>query len=125
MPAAFAGGALSACTTLLGLGDYAVRLGGADATSDVAVEGASAGGPDALADAASPEATQEATHDAVVCDGDLTKQCYPCAPATQPQFLNACTSASCVAFDDTKRLNNLLPDGALPPLPSRGDGGAE
>jgi hypothetical protein len=59
--------------------------------------------------------------DAPNCDADpLTftdaSQCYACAPATSPQFANACTNSTCVPFDDT-RLTNLLADGALPPVP--------
>jgi len=50
------------------------------------------------------------------CNVDLSTQCYPCAPSNDPQFLNACTGASCVSFD-SKRVTGLLPDGGLPPYP--------
>jgi hypothetical protein len=119
---------IAGCTTAIGLSDYTFRAGGADggpadassatlpdrsgppdaATGDAGV-GVGPGGPDAA--------------DAISCSVDLSMQCYPCAPATQPQFLNACTSAACVAFDDT-RVTLLLPDGGLPPLPTQAkDGG--
>jgi hypothetical protein len=67
----------------------------------------------------------DAATDVANCSVDPTTQCYPCAPATTVQFLNACTSAMCVPFDDSTRLTNLMPDGALPPLPpvGPGDGG--
>jgi hypothetical protein len=48
-------------------------------------------------------------------DGGLA--CFACAPTTTPQFENACTSATCVPFDDATRLANLTADGGLPPLP--------
>ena len=52
------------------------------------------------------------------CQGtsDAGLACYACAPATVPEFENACSGATCVPFDDT-RLTKLLPDGGLPPLP--------
>jgi hypothetical protein len=57
------------------------------------------------------------------CGDDAAGSCYACTPVTNVQFLNACTNAACVPFDDG-RLTNLLPDGALPPLPAvPGDGG--
>ena len=67
----------------------------------------------------------DAGTDVANCSVDPTAQCYPCTPTTTAQLLNACTAASCVPFDDTTRLGNLMPDGALPPLPlgGRGDGG--
>lgn len=73
-----------------------------------------AGGPSASAGDAAADGSDAA--DVVSCSVNLATQCYPCAPATQPQFLNACTSAACVPFDDT-RVTLLLPDGGLPPLP--------
>lgn len=81
--------------------------------------GAGAGGSDASAggaDAGGSDAGASDAADATSCSVDLATRCYPCAPATQPQFLNACTSAACVPFDDT-RVTLLLPDGGLPPLP--------
>lgn len=51
--------------------------------------------------------------------------CYRCAPTDIVTLENACTSASCVLFDDAKRLTLLGSDGKLPPLPSpSGSGGA-
>jgi hypothetical protein len=114
---AAAASATVACSTLLGLSDYAVTPD----SGSVGAEDASA-----AARASTPSEHEAATgmHDAAVgapsdgnCDVDPRTQCYPCAPAMQVQFLNACTSGTCVAFDDTKRLANLLPDGALPALP--------
>ncbi len=83
--------------------------GGGASTGD-----ADAGGSDASAGDADAGGSDAA--DAASCSVDLATRCYPCAPATQPQFLNACTSAACVPFDDT-RVTLLLPDGGLPPLP--------
>jgi hypothetical protein len=119
---------IAGCSTAIGLSDYTFRADGADggasdassatlpdrqrprdvSTGDASVStgDAGAGGADA-ADAAS-------------CSVDLATQCYSCAPATQPQFLNACTSAACVPFDDT-RVTLLLPDGGLPPLPTQAE----
>jgi hypothetical protein len=99
------------CNTLLDAGRYH------------AVAGIDSGGalqPDAapVDDAAPDEAVGPAPFaDATNCSVDLTTQCYPCAPTTPRQFLGACTSATCVPFDDTVRLTRMLPDGALPPLP--------
>ena len=50
------------------------------------------------------------------CTVDLTKQCFPCAPGTDPEFLNSCTGAACVSFDP-KRVTLLSPDGSLPAYP--------
>lgn len=72
---------------------------------------------------AGPESVAEAATDGTTgCDVDLTTQCYACAPTDTPQFLNACTSAQCVPFDDVKRLTHLLPNGRLPPLPTEDAG---
>ena len=43
--------------------------------------------------------------------------CYSCSPKTTEQFLNACTSAKCVPFDDHARITTLTANGDLPPLP--------
>ena len=51
------------------------------------------------------------------CNANLTTQCFPCTPTTDPQFLNACTDAACVPFDDQARIAGFVPDGALPPVP--------
>jgi hypothetical protein len=59
--------------------------------------------------------------DAGAGDASCTDQdagsCYACSPKTQAQFLNACTSAACVPFDDQARLTKLTVSGELPPLP--------
>lgn len=122
-----AAGASAACSTLLGLGDFSVQSdagGGRDSAEDEDVEGtmSAAANDEAVA---IREASVAASADGD-CDVDPRVRCYPCAATTQVQFLNACTSGTCVAFDDT-RLTNLLPDGALPPLPVAvtNDGGAQ
>ncbi len=105
-----AGAALGACSTVLGLQDYAVGPVARDAGD---------AGPDATVDAATdalPDAGAHVEDGATGCDGG-DSSCYFCAPSTPSQLLNACTSAECVPFDDTTRLTHLLPDGALPPLP--------
>ena len=120
MPAMFVGAVLSACTTVLGLGDYTIRSGGADAASEANPEAAAA-----TVDVAVEAGVPDASYDAIGCDADPTRPCYPCAPSTPAQLVNACTSVECVSFDDTTRLTHLLPDGGLPPLPPVRDGGTE
>ena len=51
------------------------------------------------------------------CTDQAAGSCYACSPKTPAQFLNACTSAACVPFDDQARLTNLAASGQLPPLP--------
>lgn len=48
------------------------------------------------------------------CEGP--NGCYSCKPATNVQFLNACTGAQCSKFDDAARLP-LYNNGNLPELP--------
>jgi hypothetical protein len=103
---AAAAGMVSGCSVVLDSGRYHA-VGDADSGTETDGEAFTSG--DVAADVEN-------------CNVDLTTQCFPCAPTTSVQFLNACTSASCVPFDDTTRLTNLLPDGALPPLPSAGAG---
>jgi hypothetical protein len=43
--------------------------------------------------------------------------CFSCVPKSYSEFLNACTTAKCVAFDDATRLPLLEMDGSLPKLP--------
>jgi len=43
--------------------------------------------------------------------------CFACTPTTTTEYENACTSAHCIFFDDSKRLTKLTKDGGLPPLP--------
>lgn len=52
--------------------------------------------------------------------------CDAGAPAAQGEgdFLNACTNAQCVPFDDKARVTRLGDGGALPPVPDIVDGGA-
>jgi hypothetical protein len=109
------------CSTAIGLSDYTFRADGADTG---APDTSSATLPDRMEPPDAPPGDAGAGGaDAASCSVDLATQCYPCAPVTQPQFLNTCTSAACVPFDDT-RVTLLLPDGDLPPLPSQtGDGG--
>jgi hypothetical protein len=54
---------------------------------------------------------------AASCTDEAAGNCYSCSPQTSAQFLNACTSAACVPFDDIARLTKLTPSGELPPLP--------
>jgi hypothetical protein len=112
----------AACTTALGLSDYVFRTteseGGAQ-QEGARIEAEASGGSDEgeTRIPASAEAGIDASGDVTNCDVDLATQCYPCAPTGAIQFLNACTSATCVPFDDGTRVTGLLPDGALPPLP--------
>jgi hypothetical protein len=43
--------------------------------------------------------------------------CWACAPENQEQFLNACTDAECVPYDNAQLEGLLLEDGSLPPVP--------
>jgi hypothetical protein len=43
--------------------------------------------------------------------------CFRCTPEAGTDFLNACTDAGCVSFDNAARLTNLADDGKLKPLP--------
>ncbi len=122
-----AAGASVACSTLLGLGEFSVQsdASGQDSAPYTDVD-AHRGSPTVSDGAVVTRETSVAASADGDCDVDPRVGCYPCAATTQVQFLNACTSARCVAFDDT-RLTNLLPDGALPPLPivTASDGGAQ
>jgi len=119
---------IAGCSTAIGLSDYAFRTDGADGgTTDAssATLPDRNGPPDASTGDAGVSVAMGGADaaEAASCSVDLATQCYPCAPATQPQFLNACTSAACVPFDDT-RVTLFLPDGGLPPLPTQAkDGG--
>lgn len=96
------------CNTLIGLTGYTAPLDASILPNDAAA------GPD------SGLAAVDAS-----CEGDSSGPCYACTPVTTLQFLNACTSATCVPFNDVGRLTNLLPDGSLPPLPPVPEGGGE
>jgi hypothetical protein len=103
------------CNALLGADRYyTVPDGdsgiGGDPDGRVAPVDAAAGGNDSAADAKS-----DAPPDALACDAGTG--CYACTPTTSTQIQNACTTATCVPFDDSVRLAHLLADGALPPLP--------
>ena len=43
--------------------------------------------------------------------------CFRCVPEAGNEFLNACTDASCVPFDNATRLEHWAADGKLRPLP--------
>ncbi len=43
--------------------------------------------------------------------------CYACAPEQQEEYLNACTDAECVPYDNAQLQGLLLEDGSLPPVP--------
>lgn len=132
-----AGWSAVACNEVLGLSDYV--FSSPDASSDVSPDSspdasldaspdvfpdASPGVPEAAIDDARNAADASgALGDATGCDVALASQCYPCAPTLTVQFLNACTSATCVPFDDSTRVTHLLADGALPPLPAGNDAG--
>ena len=90
------------CNAIFGLGDYRVDDG--DAAIDSAVDTASEAGE------AAPSCSM---YDAA------GGQCFPCTPTLDPEFLNACTGAQCVPFDDTTRVRGVLADGGLPPVPDR------
>lgn len=77
------------------------------------VDGYTVGDPDAsVGDGAS-----DVSNDSPNCDNydAASGRCFPCAPVptNQATFLNECTSATCVPFDDTMR----VPDYKGGPLP--------
>jgi hypothetical protein len=85
-----------ACNAILGLGDYAVGDGG----------------PSTINPDGSP----------AECNGALEAgQCYPCTPTGNDQLENACTTSSCVPFDDNARIPNF--DASLPFIPIPPDAG--
>ena len=95
----------SGCSTLIGLDGYTTR--------SEAPDGSQIERPvDASADTLAPISADSAS-----CEIDASFECYACTPTQPSQFLNACTTATCVPFDDSVRLTNLLDDGGLPPLP--------
>jgi hypothetical protein len=117
--------ATAACDSLYGLDGYSTHPnsvdGGHGGSSVDASSSSGSDGESGIDDGSDGGATDSAAS----CDVDLTVQCYACAPTETPQFLNACTNASCVPFDDLSRLANILPDGGLPPLPPlQADGGS-
>jgi hypothetical protein len=48
------------------------------------------------------------------CQPEGELDCYPCAPATNEQFLNQCSDAECAPFDNAERIPGF--DGTLPDL---------
>ncbi len=53
------------------------------------------------------------------CEGQGTngQLCFSCPPKAPSELQNACTPATCVRFDNGKRLTKLKSDGSLPALP--------
>jgi hypothetical protein len=43
--------------------------------------------------------------------------CFACDPVEQADWLNACTDAACVPFDNGRIADLLEEDGSLPPVP--------
>jgi hypothetical protein len=120
-----AGISVTACGTMLGLGDYAVKR---EVDAGTTIVDAAAADDDALVDVGTRDGVDagsaaDSAADSSACDVDLATQCYACAPTTSLQIVNACTGSTCVPFDDGVRLTNLLGDGALPPVPVK-DGSA-
>ena len=113
----------ASCTTILGLSDYAVHPV-RDAGPDVVVDAAEIDVRSPV-DASAMDVADalDASTDVVSCDIDPAVQCFPCMPSAPLEFLNGCTAATCVPFDDSTRLANLLSDGGLPPLPPFDGGG--
>jgi hypothetical protein len=110
----------TACSNVLGLGEYGVgQPPAADASGDEGDlrDGAGDVGP---SDAAS-EDTGPSMEAGPNCTVDLTKTCFPCTPTSEPQLLNQCTGAKCFPFDEA-RVTKRKPDGTLPDLPQT-DGG--
>src|SRR5262245_6224112 len=95
------------CNAILGIGDFSVGPTGDASSAD--------GRPGPVTDGAT---------DAPVCNGfdPGSGKCFPCTPQNNLELLNACTTG-CVPFDDTARITNFAPDGALPTVPDP-DGGA-
>lgn len=43
--------------------------------------------------------------------------CFSCEPEQPVEFLNACTEAECVPYDNAQIEHLLLEDGSVPPVP--------
>ena len=43
--------------------------------------------------------------------------CFACEPDSQVEFLNACTDAACIPYDNGQLEGLLLEDGSVPPVP--------
>jgi hypothetical protein len=93
--------------------------GGSDAGSggsDAGSGGSSAGsgGDGGAAGTAGTAGTGGAAGAGGNCQGE--NGCYACPPTTLEHYLNRCTGAQCVPFDDAARLP-LYNGGNLPPVP--------
>jgi hypothetical protein len=112
------------CSFHSALGDAGGPSGASGASASTAGSASSAGG--AFGDGGPGGGTGEVDAGGDVdaagatgasCTNQAAGNCYTCSPQTSVQFLNACTSAACVPFDDHARLTNLTTGGDLPPLP--------
>ena len=110
-----------------GLNDSGAGVGGVPASAGGSGGHAGASGGHASAGAGStgsivPEgAAGEAGSGSLSCEDENGFQglgCYRCAPQEIVTLENACTTATCTRFDDSKRLTLLGVDGKLPPLPA-------
>jgi hypothetical protein len=95
-------------------GMSATATGGKSGSAGAAGEGKAGGG-------AGVEGTAgmggSAGSGATACEKKGTDKCYTCdAPASDEQFLNRCTSATCTAYDNSK-LTKIV-NGKLPSLPN-------
>ncbi len=43
--------------------------------------------------------------------------CFACPPTKTEEFLNACTDAECIPYDNTQLQGLLQEDGSVPPVP--------
>lgn len=62
-----------------------------------------------------PDSSTTTTTSSGGCEGP--DGCYACPPQTQVQFLEACTDAECIPYDNTQLEGLLEPDGSVPPVP--------
>ena len=96
--------------------------GGGDTNARAGTGGTSAGSGGQLS---SNGSAGEAGSSSVGCEDETGFDglgCYRCAPEDITTLENACTSASCVRFDDDRRLTLLGKDGKLPELPKPSGG---
>jgi len=109
-------------------GDSQAGRGGAQASAGTSGGGmhAGAGSGGGSGGARSPDGMAgDAGSGPVGCDdanGFQGLGCYRCAPEEIVTLENACTTATCTRFDESKRLSLLGKDGKLPPLPAPGSG---
>jgi ABC-type phosphate transport system substrate-binding protein len=97
--------AAAACTTLKSRTDRPDVAAGDTATDTPIVSGDSAG-------------------DCIDPTGFNGAGCYSCTPQTRQQLLNACSTATCVPFNNAMRLPQAF-DGGLPMLPQGTDAGTD